>query len=167
MADESASDAEADDSAGTPDDSGRDAPSLLGRSLYGGVLAYMGVDGFKNNGKRVAVAEEKGVPMPDVPVPFVTGMLLVANLGIVLWRLPRAAAGALVVFFFGTTPAIHDFWTMEGKERQGNKINFLKNLALLGGALVFLDAANGGDGEGDAVRQDDGEGDAASEGDET
>ena len=141
MADESASDA-----ASGGDDAGRDAPSLLGRSLYGGVLAYMAVDGFKNNDKRVAVAEEKGVPMPDVLVPFVTGMLLVANLGIVLWRLPRAAAGALVVFFLGTTPAIHDFWTMEGKERQGNKINFLKNLALLGGALVFLDAASEGDG---------------------
>ena len=158
MANESAADAETDESA-PADDSGRDAPSLLGRSLYGGVLAYMAVDGFKNNDKRVAVAEEKGVPMPDVLVPFVTGMLLVANLGIVLWRLPRAAAGAIVVFFLGTTPAIHDFWTMEGKERQGNKINFLKNLALLGGALVFLDAATGGDGEGDAVRQDDGEGD--------
>ena len=130
-------------------DSGRDAPSLLGRSLYGGVLAYMAVDGFKNNDKRVAVAEEKGVPMPDLLVPFVTGMLLVANLGIVLWRLPRAAAGALAVFFLGTTPAIHDFWTMEGKERQGNKINFLNNLALLGGAIVFLDAASEGDGESD------------------
>jgi uncharacterized membrane protein YphA (DoxX/SURF4 family) len=140
-------------------DSGRDATSLLGRSLYGGVLAYMAVDGFKNNDKRVAVAEEKGVPTPDVLVPFVTGMLFVANLGIVLWRLPRAAAGALVVFFLGTTPAIHDFWTMEGKERQGNKINFLKNLALLGGALVFLDAANGSDGE----TETDGEGDAASD----
>ncbi|RLM68258.1 DoxX family protein [Halorubrum sp. Atlit-8R] len=139
MADNSETQSEADGG------SGRDAPSLLGRSLYGGVLAYMAVDGFKNNDKRVAVAEEKGVPMPDVLVPFVTGMLLVANLGIVLWRLPRAAAGALVVFFLGTTPAIHDFWTMEGKERQGNKINFLKNLALLGGALVFLDAASGSD----------------------
>ncbi|TKX77427.1 DoxX family protein [Halorubrum sp. SD626R] len=123
-------------------DSAPDAPSLLGRSLYGGVLAYMAVDGFKHNDKRVEIAEEKGVPMPEIAVPFVTGMLLVANLGIVLWRLPRAAAGALAVFFLGTTPAIHDFWNMEGQERQGNKINFLKNLALLGGALVFLEAAD-------------------------
>ena len=141
MADESASPPEPEEG------SGSDAPSLLGRSLYGGVLAYMALDGFKSNDKRVAIAEEKGVPMPDLLVPFVTGMLFVANLGIVFWRLPRAAAGALVVFFLGTTPAIHDFWTMEGKERHGNKINFLKNLALLGGAVVFLDAASGGDGE--------------------
>jgi len=130
-------------------------PSLLGRSLYGGVLAYMALDGFKNNDKRVAVAEEKGVPMPDLLVPFVTGRLLVANLGIVLWRLPRGAASALVVFFLGTTPAIYEFWTMEGKERQGNKINFLKNLALLGGAIVFVDAASGSDGDSDAAGERD------------
>jgi uncharacterized membrane protein YphA (DoxX/SURF4 family) len=152
MPDESTPDAQA--APAEADGSGRDGPSLLGRSLYGGVLAYMALDGFKNNDKRVAVAEEKGVPMPDVLVPFVTGMLFAANLGIVLWRLPRAAAGALVVFFVGTTPAIHDFWTMEGKERQGNKINFLKNLALLVGALVSLDAASGEDGEGGSEESD-------------
>jgi uncharacterized membrane protein YphA (DoxX/SURF4 family) len=117
-------------------------PSALGRALYGGVLAYMAVDGFRSNDKRVEVAAEKGVPMPDVLVPFVTGMLFVANLGIVFWKRPRAAAGALVVFFLGTTPAIHDFWTMEGKARHDNKINFLKNLALLGGAVTFLHAAD-------------------------
>ncbi|MFC7077299.1 DoxX family protein [Haloarcula halophila] len=118
------------------------APSRLGRALYGGILAYMAVDGFRNNDKRVAIAEEKGVPMPDVLVPFVTGMLFVANLGIVLWKFPRASAGALIVFFLGTTPFIHNYWTMDGKERQGNKINFLKNVALLGGAIVLLDEAS-------------------------
>ncbi|WP_123620877.1 DoxX family protein [Halorubrum sp. CSM-61] len=119
-----------------------DPPSAIGRALYGGVLAYMALDGFKNNEKRVEVAEAKGVPMPDVLVPFVTGMLFVANLGVVFWKFPRASAGALIAFFLGTTPAIHDFWTMEGKERHGNKINFLKNLALLGGAITLLDAAD-------------------------
>lgn len=134
------------DAPGEPDPA-RAPPSLLGRSLYGGVLAYMAVDGFRNNDKRVAVAEEKGVPMPDVFVPFVTGMLLVANVGLVLWRLPRVAAGAIALFFVGTTPVIHDFWNMEGNERQGNEINFLKNLALLGAAFVFLDAASDEDSE--------------------
>lgn len=116
-------------------------PSALGRALYAGVLAYMAIDGFKNNDKRVAAAEESGVPMPEVLVPFVTGMLFVANLGVLLWKFPRFSAGALIVFFLGTTPVIHNFWTMEGQERQGNKINFLKNLALLGGAIILLDEA--------------------------
>lgn len=101
----------------------------------------MAVDGFENNEKRVEVARSKGVPAPEILVPFVTAVLLVANLGILFWKFPRASAGALVAFFVGTTPSIHNFWTMEGKERQNNKINFLKNIALLGGAIVFLDEA--------------------------
>ena len=116
-------------------------PSALGRLLYGGILAYMALDGFKNNEKRIEIAAESGVPIPQLLVPFVTGMLLVANLGIVFWKYPRVSAGALIVFFIGTTPVIHNFWTMEGKERQGNKINFLKNCALLGCSIVLLDMA--------------------------
>lgn len=119
-----------------------DPPSTIGRALYSGVLAYMAVDGFKNNEKRVEVAQEKGVPMPDVMVPAATALLLVANVGLLLWKYPRASAVALIVFFLGTTPQIHDFWNMEGKERNANKINFCKNLALLGGAIVLLSEAN-------------------------
>ncbi|QLG60263.1 DoxX family protein [Halorarum salinum] len=130
----------------TDDASSNDPPSALGRALYGGILAYMAIDGFRNNDKRVEVARSKGVPMPDVLVPVVTGMLFVANLGILFWKFPRASAGALVVFFLGTTPTIHDFWTMEGEDRQNNKINFLKNVALLGGAVVLLEEASDRDG---------------------
>lgn len=119
-----------------------DAPSLLGRALYSGILAYMAIDGFRNNEKRVDIARSKGVPLPELAVPFVTAMLLVANLGILFWRFPRASAGALVVFFLGTSPAIHDFWNLEGKERHENKINFLKNMALLGGAFILLAEAS-------------------------
>ena len=118
-----------------------DPPSTVGRLLYGGILVYMALDGFKNNEKRVEVAAESGVPVPGILVPFVTGMLFVASLGVILWKYPRASAGALIVFFLGTTPFIHNFWTMEGKERQENKINFLKNCALLGCSVMLLDAA--------------------------
>ncbi|OVE83037.1 DoxX family membrane protein [Natronolimnobius baerhuensis] len=117
-------------------------PSLLGRALYSGVLAYMAVDGFKSNDKRVEVAESKGVPLPEIMVPAATALLLVANIGILLWKYPRASAIGLIVFFLGTTPKIHDFWNMEGKERNANKINFCKNLALIGGAIILLSEAS-------------------------
>jgi putative oxidoreductase len=45
------------------------------------------------------------------------------------------------VFFLGTTPSIHDFWNLEGGERQSNKTNFLRNDALLGAAIVLLSEA--------------------------
>jgi uncharacterized membrane protein YphA (DoxX/SURF4 family) len=36
------------------------------------------------------------------------------------------------------TVLMHDFWTMEGQDRQNERIHFLKNVGLIGGALVFL-----------------------------
>jgi len=122
-----------------------DPPNAVGRALYSGILAYMAIDGFRNNEKRVEIAAKSGVPLPEVAVPFATAMLLVANLGILLWKYPRASAGAIVLFFLGTTPVIHDFWTMEGEDRHANKINFLKNCALLGCSLILLDEATGDD----------------------
>ena len=45
-----------------------------------------------------------------------------------------AAAGFLVP----VTAIMHDFWTMTGQDRQNERIHFLKNVGLVGGALVFL-----------------------------
>lgn len=123
------------------DASGSDPPSLLARLLYAGTLLYMSVDGFRHNEKRVELARDRGVPMPELMVPFATGLLLVASLMLVLWAWPLVAALLVIVFFVSTTPAIHNFWEMEGKERNDNKINFCKNVALVGAAVAFLDEA--------------------------
>jgi uncharacterized membrane protein YphA (DoxX/SURF4 family) len=49
-------------------------------------------------------------------------------------------AAALVGFLAGVTPIMHDFWNLEDPEkRQGEMINFMKNVALLGGALALME----------------------------
>lgn len=117
------------------------APSFLGRLLFSGVLTYMSVDGFLNNEKRVEIARSKDVPAPELLVPLSTGMFLVSNVLLLLWRVPAAAASGVVLFFVTTTPSIHDFWNLEGEERHANKINFCKNVALTGAAIAFLKEA--------------------------
>lgn len=91
------------------------------------------------NDNGVSVAEDKDVPMPDVLVPLVTGMSLVTNRGILLWKFPRASAGALIVFSLGTNPLSTISGQWKGKQRHGNKINFLNNIALLGGTILLTD----------------------------
>jgi hypothetical protein len=44
-------------------------PFLIGRTLFGGVLALMALDGFENNNKRVEYAASKGVLLPRLLVP--------------------------------------------------------------------------------------------------
>ena len=113
----------------------------LGRLVYGGVLAMMGANGLRNVEDQAAYAESKGIPMPETAVVTSHALLAGGGVGIALWRLPATAATALVVFFLGVTPNMHDFWNYEGEQRQNEQINFLKNAALLGAALGLLGLA--------------------------
>jgi len=111
----------------------------LARALFGGVLAFTALANLRNLDDMVGYAESKGAPMADVSVPAMSGSLLFGGLGIALWKLPRAAAGAAVTFFVSITPVMHDFWALDDEEeRQQQQIHFLKNAALLGSALAFL-----------------------------
>lgn len=121
---------------------GRNPPSLLGRLLYGSVLIFTGLNHFQDQESMAAYAEAKGVPMADLAVPFSGGMLIFGGLGIILWRLPRLAAGTIISFFVTTTPLMHDFWAVDEEQKQSEMNNFLKNVGLLGAAFAFLRRAN-------------------------
>jgi putative oxidoreductase len=47
----------------------------------------------------------------------------------------------LFLYLIPTTLLFHNFWALQGIERQDNMAHFLKNLAIMGGLLVL--AANG------------------------
>lgn len=111
----------------------------LGRLLFGGVLAYNAIDNLRNLEGRIAYAEAKGAPYPEISVPAISGGLLVGSIGVALWRLPTAAAAGVAGFLAGVTPVMHDFWNAEDEEGyQQELIQFLKNVALLGAALALL-----------------------------
>ena len=47
-------------------------------------------------------------------------------------------AGALAVFLLVSAVTVHDFRDVEGEEAQTEMTQFLKNIGLTAGALVFL-----------------------------
>jgi putative oxidoreductase len=111
---------------------------VVGRVLFGGVLGFMGLNGFTSHDLFVERARSKNVPNAEFLVPFSHGMLAFGGWSIALWRWPVAGAGAVAAFFVGVTPWIHDFWNMEDEQRQQQMNNFLRNTALLGAAITFL-----------------------------
>lgn len=118
--------------------SGRNPPSLVGRLLFGGVLAYTAFQNFKNMDGQVAYAEAKGIPEADKLVPLASGTLAFGSLGLIFWRLPTLAAGAVATFLAGTTPTMHDFWAVDEEQKQVEEYQFVKNVAMLGAAIAFL-----------------------------
>ncbi|NUE02220.1 DoxX family protein [Halorubraceae archaeon YAN] len=116
-------------------------PSLLGRLLFGGMLAFTAINSFRNLDGQVAYAEAKGVKNAGQLVPFSSGMLLVGSIGVILWKVPKIAAGAIVAFLAAVTPTMHDFWNVDDGQKQNEMNHFIKNSALLGGALALLGRA--------------------------
>ncbi|RDI70560.1 DoxX family membrane protein [Halopelagius longus] len=111
---------------------------LLARVLFGGVLAFMGLNHFLNADAMTGYAQAKGVPAARLGVLGSGGLLLVAGAAIVLGVFPALAAGAVAAFLLVATPLFHAFWAVPEDQQQSEMTDFLKNTVMLGGALLFL-----------------------------
>jgi uncharacterized membrane protein YphA (DoxX/SURF4 family) len=112
---------------------------LLARLLFGGVIAFMGLNHFLNGEDMIAYARTKGLPAPSLAVYGSGAMLAFGGLSIALGAVPLLGAVALVVFFVVVTPTMHDFWNVDDPQQQQSELtDFLKNVALLGVSFGFL-----------------------------
>jgi uncharacterized membrane protein YphA (DoxX/SURF4 family) len=111
---------------------------LVGRLLFGGFLAFAGLNHFLNAGEMSEYAAAKGVPAAGFGV-VASGVLLVGGgLGLLVGAYPVLSAGMIATFFLVVTPVMHDFWAVPEDQQEEELTNFLKNAELFGAALVFL-----------------------------
>ncbi len=112
---------------------------LIGRLLFGGVLAFMGLNHFMDLDTMAGYAEFKGLPAPRFSV-VASGLLLVlGGLGVAVGAFPVLAAGGLAVFLIVSAVTMHDFWSIEDAEdKQSEMTSFLKNVYGAGAALTLL-----------------------------
>ena len=94
---------------------------------------------FKNLQSYSGYAQSKGVPMPKLAV-VVTGLLLAGGgIGILLGVWIECAVLLLSLFLIFVTFKMHAYWTIaDPMQRMGERVNFYKNLALLGAVLMLL-----------------------------
>jgi uncharacterized membrane protein YphA (DoxX/SURF4 family) len=120
------------------DDTATETGFKLGRFLFGLAMALQASEDFRDMDDTIEYAESAGVPLPDLLAPTASGMMLVGGLGVAFWRLPRIATGAVTSFLAVVTLTMHDFWNADPDDRGGERLAFFGNLAMFGGALVFL-----------------------------
>jgi putative oxidoreductase len=112
---------------------------LMGRLIFGGFFLYSGVHHFLDTATLAQYAGAKGVPMPEAAVLLTGALLIVGALSILLGILPRLGLACIILFLVGVTPIMHAFWSVPDPQiRQMDMGNFMKNLALMGGALMML-----------------------------
>ncbi len=116
---------------------GEKAALVLGRALFGGYFLYSGLNHFRNKAMLSGYGASKGVPYPEAAVTGSGAMILVGGLSLLTGVRPKLGASLIGAFLLGVTSQMHDFWNLEdGQQRMGEQTNFLKNVALLGGALM-------------------------------
>ena len=115
------------------------APFLIGRLLFAGFFINSGVSHLQNRKSMAAYARAKGVPQPELAVTLSAVPLLIGGASVLLGVKPKLGAAALLGFLAGVSPIMHDFWRNEDPEtRNNNMIQFMKNMALAGGALALM-----------------------------
>jgi putative oxidoreductase len=116
---------------------GRAATLLLGRVIFGGFFLYNAWNHWQNRQMMTGYALSKGIPAPEVAVVGSGAMLAVGGLSVLLGVKPKVGAALIGAFLAGVTPTMHAFWRDEDpQEKMNDRINFGKNLALLGGASL-------------------------------
>jgi putative oxidoreductase len=106
----------------------------VGRLLFVAIF-LMSAPGHFQAG-TIAYAAQQGVPFASVLVPFSGVLALAGGLSVLLGWHARAGAWLLVAFLVPVTLAMHAFWTVSDPTmRMFQQAFFMKNLAMLGGAL--------------------------------
>ena len=112
---------------------------VIGRVLFALIFINSGIAHLTNLQAMTGYAQFKKVPAPKLAV-IVTGlMLIIGGLYIAFGVYADLGALLLAVFLVASAFMMHNFWTLQDEQaKQGETINFFKNLSLAGAALIIF-----------------------------
>jgi putative oxidoreductase len=114
---------------------------FLGRLLF--VLIFLMASFTHFSKQTIGFAASQGVPLASVLVPLSGIVALLGSLSILFGFRAKLGAWLIVIFLIGVTP-LHKFWGItDPMMQQMQMVMFMKNLAMLGGALLISQFGSG------------------------
>ena len=108
----------------------------LGRLFFAAMFLMSGPGLFSK--QTIASAASQGVPLASLAVPFAGALALIGGLSILLGYRAKLGAWLIVVFLVPVTLMMHKFWGVSDPTMaQMQMNNFMKNVSMLGGALLI------------------------------
>jgi putative oxidoreductase len=115
---------------------------LLGRILFTLIFITAAPGHFAAG--TIGYAASKGVPMASILVPLSGIIAIVGGLSILLGFKAKYGAWLIVIFLVPITFMIHNYWTVaDPMMRSMQQINFMKNLSMIGAALMIAHFGSG------------------------
>lgn len=111
------------------------AAVLVGRVFFSLIFILAGLNHFTK--QMIAFAASQGVPVASIAVPLSGVIAVLGGLSILLGYRAKIGAWLIVLFLIGVTP-LHNFWAVKDPMMaQIQMIMFMKNVSMLGGALLI------------------------------
>jgi putative oxidoreductase len=111
--------------------------ALPGRILFAAIFVLSSFGNF--HARTIAYAAQNGVPAAHLLVPLAGLLALAGGLLVTFGYATRLGALFLILFLVPVTLTMHRFWAApDAATQQMQLINFLKNVSMLGGALIIF-----------------------------
>jgi putative oxidoreductase len=107
--------------------------ALIARFLIAAIFVVSGTAKLTDTAATAAHMTGAGIPYADTLAMIAGAAEILGAISIAAGFLTRIGAIGLVLYLIPTTLIFHAFWNSEGKERLEQTVNFLKNLAIMGG----------------------------------
>lgn len=115
---------------------------LAARILFGGYFVLSGWSHLRHPDMLAGYAASKKVTSPKAMVVLSGLMIFLGGLGIVCGVMTGISVVLIVLFLIPVTFIMHNYWAdADPQAKMNDKVAFMKNMALIGGALAFLAVA--------------------------
>lgn len=133
------------DRAGAPGatSAGQDLLLLFARVALGAIFVQSGFGKVTGLGGFIGGLGGMGLPMPVLLGVAGTAVEFLGGVAIVLGAWTRAAALLVAAFTVAATLVAHRFWAVPAEQQAMQSIQFMKNLAIIGGLLALTAAGSG------------------------
>jgi putative oxidoreductase len=122
---------------------GQDTLLLLARLALGAIFVQSGFGKLTDLGGFTAGLQGMGVPLAAVLAPLGAVIEFFGGLALVLGAWTRPAAILVAGFTVAATLIAHRFWAVPAEQQAMQTIQFMKNLAIVGGLLGVVAAGAG------------------------
>lgn len=114
-----------------------DIYALIGRVLLSVIFIISASAKIVEWNGTVQMMAAKGLPLPSLLLAVATFVELAGGIGMLLGIFSRVSALALFVYLIPVTLIMHNFWSVSATQMNMQLVNFLKNLAIMGGLSML------------------------------
>src|SRR5262245_58764948 len=110
--------------------------ALLGRLMIAAIFLTSGIAKLTDTPGTVEHMVKAGIPYAETLALVAGAAEILGAIALIFGVLTRAGAFGLLLYMLPTTLIFHAFWNFEGAERMPQMVNFMKNLAIMGGLAI-------------------------------